>query len=80
MSDEQDSPPVERMYTYAEVAELLRVKPRTIMRRQWVEQNARYRGRHGRTRYIPESVVKRWLAERWLKVRPPGSRQESQTA
>lgn len=78
MSDE--SPPVERYYTYLEASQMLRVKPRTIMRYMWVEQGPRWRIKQSQRRVIPESTIRRWLARRYIPVLVGGRGNGKQTA
>ena len=78
MSDpiDSDSPPCEKYFTYAEAAEILRVKHRTVSRLMWAEQNKRWRHTRDKTRLIPQSLVERWLKERMILVRNRASRQD----
>lgn len=65
MMDANDSPPVERYYTYKEAAEILRVtyeSLRTIIGR---EQWQRYRVKRTKGKMLlPESVIRERLASR----------------
>ena len=81
MSDTtDDSPPVERYYTYAEIAAMLRVKPRTVQRLAWSDDIKRWRHKRSHVRLVPESTVLRWLKARMVEGRSNLSRQERQMA
>ena len=65
-----DSPPVERYYTYKEAAEILHItydSLRTIVGRlQW----ERYRVRRRRHNLIPQSVIASYLQRRLRRCKP----------
>jgi excisionase family DNA binding protein len=66
---DKDSPPVERYYTYKEVARILRVKVPTIHRLMWATGERRWRHVNSRERLIPQSTVSRWLQARMVETR-----------
>jgi hypothetical protein len=77
---EEDAPPVERYYTYAEAAEILRVSLRTVREYVYQEQVPRYQHvcKNRRVRYIGESIVRQWL-KRQLVCRTPNRTMASES-
>ena len=78
-----DSAPVERMYSYEEVAQILRISRRTVRAYAYDDQVPRYQhvSRNRRTRYVPESVVREWLRRQYVNRTPNRTMVEaSQTA
>ena len=73
-----DSPPVERYYTYKEAAEILRIGYDTLRGYMARDQWPRYRLSNNRQRLIPESVVSDMLRSKLLKCQTRKSRECAQ--